>query len=317
MKLGEALVKAGLITKQQLNLVLERQVVFGGRIGTNLLELRILNEEEFTKFLSKYYKLPVVTKEMIASIPEEALHSISKELIEKYRILPLKKEGKKLRVAMLNASDLQEVDELSFLTGFNIIPYAIAELRLIYALEKYYGIKTDPRYIRYTDRFKLETEGVDSTDRISKIALTKVNDAKEIAEILLRLTYKIAERGAIFSISGEKVIPLKARGLNIEGLVIIEGELPIFSEVIKSRSFYRGPVHDTQSNAPLIKILSGTPQDALVMPVAIREEVVALIYIDNGNDSVLDANVVYLSRLASLASLAFDLLMLKKKILEF
>jgi len=133
MKLGEALVKEGLITRQELNLALERQVTFGGRIGTNLLELRILNEEEFINFLSRYFKLPVTTNEIIVSLPEEVLNSISKEIIEKYKILPLKKDGKKLHVAMLNAYDLREVDELSFVTGCDVIPYAITELRLLYS----------------------------------------------------------------------------------------------------------------------------------------------------------------------------------------
>lgn len=114
MKLGESLVKEGLITRQELNIALERQVTFGGRIGTNLLELRIINEEEFITFLSKYFKLAVATNEVIVSIPEEVLNSVSREIIEKYKILPIKKDGKKLHVAMLNAYDLREVDELSF-----------------------------------------------------------------------------------------------------------------------------------------------------------------------------------------------------------
>jgi len=158
MKLGEALVKEGLITRQELNIALERQVTFGGRIGTNLLELRVLDEEGFINFLSRYFKLPVATNDIIVSLPEEVLNSISREIIEKYKIFPLKKEGKKLHVAMLNAYDLEEVDELSFVMGCDIIPYAISELRLLYALEKYYGIKTDPRYIKFLDRFNPDTE---------------------------------------------------------------------------------------------------------------------------------------------------------------
>ena len=96
MKLGEALLCRGLITKQQLNLALERQVVFGGRIGTNLLELRILSEEELTRFIGDYFRLPYVSQEVIDSIPKNVLCSISKEMVKKYKILPLRKEGKKL-----------------------------------------------------------------------------------------------------------------------------------------------------------------------------------------------------------------------------
>jgi hypothetical protein len=315
IKLGEALVEAGLITRQELNLALERQVTFGGSIGTNLLELRILNEEEFTNFLSKYFKVPAVTNEMITSIPEEALHSISKEIVEKYKILPLKKELKRLHFAMLNPKNVEMIDELRFMTGLDIIPYVIAELRLFYALEKYYGIKTDRRYIRYLDRYKIETEVTDSIDRI-KLNLTKVNNAEEVAETLLRAASTIANRVAIFIIKDGQIIPWKARGLDTEGFKMLKEEHSIFSEVIKSKNFYRGPLHDMQGNAPLIKVLSGTPQDVLITPIAIRENVVALLYIDNGNESVLDANVIYLSKLASMASIALEILKLKEKISE-
>ncbi len=57
MKLGEALVKETLITRQQLDQALMRQIQFGGRIGTNLLELRYLEEEDLSKFLGKYFRL--------------------------------------------------------------------------------------------------------------------------------------------------------------------------------------------------------------------------------------------------------------------
>jgi len=98
MKLGEVLVKEGIITQQQLNLVLERQVQFGGRLGTNILELRLVSEDRFTKFLSHYFKVPAATSDKIASISEEVLHLIKRDLIERYKVLPLDIRGKRLQV---------------------------------------------------------------------------------------------------------------------------------------------------------------------------------------------------------------------------
>jgi hypothetical protein len=314
MKLGEALVKRYLITKQQLNLALERQVTFGGRIGTNLLELRIINESEFSKFLSEYFKLPVVTNEIMGSIPKKVLCSVSKDIVEKYKILPISKEGKKLHVAMLNANNLEEVDELSFVTGFHIIPYAITEFRLFYALGKYYGIKTDTRYIRFIDRFDPEIEVTDSIDKV-KIALSKVENADRIAEIILRLARTTALRVAIFKISEGKIAAWKSIGFSTEGL-LMKDKMSILSEVAGSRQFYRGPLQNSESNAPLIKVLSGLPQDILVFPLAVREKVIAILYIDNGNDSVLDSNVFYIYKLASMASLAFEILALREQLLQ-
>ena len=63
-------------------------------------------------------------------------------------------------------------------------------------------------------------------------------------------------------------------------------------------------------------MLSGAPQDALILPIILRERIIALLYVDNGNASVLNANVGFLSMLASMAAIAFEIIILKKRILD-
>jgi len=316
MKVGEGLVKEGLITRQQLELALQRQVQFGGRIGTNLLELRIVGEDELTKFLSRYFRVPPASPELITSVEEESLSAVSKEIVEKYKILPLKKERNRLHTAVLNPRDIKEIDELRFITGLDIIPYVITELRLLYALEKYYGIKREMRYISVTDRFDTEKKPEeDSIDKI-KAAFANVKETEEIAGILIQAAYKVAARVGVFIIKGKKITGWKGRGLSVDGFAVTEDEFSIFSDVLKRRSHYRGPVLKIKGNEPLIKLLGGTPQDALLMPIDIRERMVAMFYVDNGNTSVLNANVGFLSKLASLAGLAFEMMITRKKIME-
>lgn len=317
MKLGEALVKEGLITPAQLRMALERQVIFGGRIGTNLVELGILKEEELLHFLSKYFRLPAVPLKELNSVPEDVIASLKKETVEKHRLVPFRKEKNRLHVAMLNPKDIKVIDELRFTTGFDIIPYVITELRLLFALEKYYGIKRELRYINITEREGLEQEEI-TEESINKIkeAFAQVRDRDEVGAILLNEAKRIAERAALFLIKDAKVTGWKAKGLNIEGFELPEEETSIFSEVLRTKNYYRGPVLRIKGNEPLIKLLGGTPQDALLLPVNIRERVVLIIYIDNGNDSVLNANISYLIRITAMAALAFEILILKKRIME-
>lgn len=316
MKLGEALVKEALITRQQLELALKRQTQFGGKIGTNLIESGFIEEEDLSKFLSTYFKVPSVKANQVNAIPEEVINTVSKEIIEKYRILPFKKERNRLHIAVLNPKDIKAIDELRFITGYDVIPYAITELRLIYTLEKYYGIKRDIRFISLTDRFTTENVKEDiSIDNIKK-AFTDVKDTEDVAGILLNEIFKIAPRIAIFTVKGEKLIGWKARGLDIKNFVISENESPIFAEVLRTKTNYRGPIINIKQNESLIKILSGTPQDVLILPIAIREKVIAIVYIDNGNNAVLNANVGYISMLTSMAAIAFEILILKKRILD-
>jgi hypothetical protein len=316
MRVGEALIREGLITRQQLDLALQRQVQFGGRIGTNFVELKILSEEELTKFLGRYFRVPPVLPEMLASLEEEVLSAVSTEIVEKYKILPFRKDRSRLHAAVLNPRDLKAIDELRFVTGYDIIPYVITELRLLYALEKYYGIKRELRYISVVDRFDPEAKvEVDSIDKI-KAAFVAVGETEEIAGILIQAAYKIAERVAVFIIKGGKIAGWKARGLSVEGFSTTDKEISIFSDVLKRGSHYRGPVLNIKGNEALIKALSGTPQDALLMPITIRDKAVALFYVDNGNRSVLNANVGYLSKLAAMAGVAFEMMILRKKIME-
>lgn len=316
MKLGEALVKEALITRQQLELALKRQTQFGGKIGTNLVESGFIEEEDLSKFLSTYFKVPSVKANQVNTIPEEVINTVSKEIIEKYRILPFKKERNRLHIAMLNPKNIKEIDELRFITGYDIIPYAITELRLIHTLEKYYGIKRDIRFISLTDRFTTENVKEEISIENIKKAFTDIKDTEDVAGILLNEISKIAPRIAIFTVKGEKLIGWKARGLDINNFVISKNESPIFSEVIRTKTNYRGPIINIKQNESLIKILSGTPQDVLILPITIREKVIATVYIDNGNNAVLNANVGYISMLTSMAAIAFEILILKKRILD-
>jgi len=316
MKLGEALIKEALITGQQLDQALKRQVQFGGRIGTNLVELRFLEEEELSKFLGKYFKLSAASPDMLNDIPEDVTGSISREIIDKYKILPFKKERNRVHTAMLNPKDIKEIDELRFVTGFDIIPYAITELRLVYAHEKYYGIKRDVRYISLKDRFDPDAKVEETSVNKIKIAFAEVKETEDIAGILINETYKVARRVALFTVKGGNIIGWKARGLDIDKFSIQGKDSPVFSEVLRSRSNYRGPVLNIKGNASFTKILLGTPQDSLILPINIREKTIALLYADNGNASVLNANVGLLSMLVSMAAIAFEILILKKRILD-
>jgi hypothetical protein len=317
MKLGEALVRESLITKEQLKQALERQVMFGGRIGTNLVELKVLREEELLKFLGKYFRVNPVGSEMLTSIPEDVLSSIEKTVVEKYRILPFRKERKRLYVAMLNPNNVAEIDELRFLTGYDIIPYVITELRLLFALEKYYGLKPELRFISLTDPFAetAEPEEKDAVESIKR-AFTEVRDVEEIAGILFKEAHKIATRTALFTVKGEMIRGWKARGLTIDGFETIANEPSIFSDVLATKSHFRGPLLRIKGNEAMIEILSGTPQDSLLMPIIVRDRAVMLLYADNGIHSVLNANIGYLSRLASMAAVAFEIIILRKRILD-
>jgi type II secretory ATPase GspE/PulE/Tfp pilus assembly ATPase PilB-like protein len=98
--------------------------------------------------------LPCATTEQLISVTPDVIRLVPKELAEKYMIIPLSREKKRLTLAMLDPSDLSVIDEISFVTGYFIIPVIAPELRLLQALEKHYDIKRNPRFIQIADRSK-------------------------------------------------------------------------------------------------------------------------------------------------------------------
>ena len=323
MKLGEALVKASLITREHLRLALERQVIFGGRIGTNLVELKVIKETELVSFLSKYLKVPAVDPSKLVSIDEETISCISKEMAEKYKVVPFRKDRNRLHVALLDPRSMAAVDELRFITGYDIIPYVTSELRLLYALEKYYGLERDLRYISIfgKDGEQVEEKPKDGEENKKELAKIKesfanAKDRDEIIGLLLNETKKISSRAAIFILKGDKVAGWKARGMNAENLEFKLEPSSIFAEVMNKASYYRGPLMKIPGNASLISILSGTPQDCCMIPIQLRDRIIAFLYVDNGNNSVLDAGLNYIHTMVTMASYGFEISIIRKKILD-
>lgn len=147
MRLGEAMVKEGLITNELLGKALERQIIFGGRLGTNLVEMGAVHEETLARFLGKMFGIPYAAPERFNSVPQDVLDSFPKELAVKYTAFPINKERNWLHLAMKDPNDIAILDELSFVVGLNIKPYIASEIRIAYAHEKYYGVKRDLRYV--------------------------------------------------------------------------------------------------------------------------------------------------------------------------
>jgi hypothetical protein len=323
MKLGEALVKESLITREHLRLALERQVIFGGRIGTNLVELKVIKETELVSFLSKYLKVPAVDPSKLVSIDTETISCISRGMADKYKVVPFQKDRNRLHVALLDPRSMAAVDELRFITGYDILPYVTSELRLLYALEKYYDLERDLRYISIfgKDGEQVEEKPKDGEENKKQIAKIKeefanAKDRDEIIGLLLNETKKISSRAAVFILKGDRVAGWKARGMNAENIDFKVEAASIFTEVINRTSYYRGPLLKIPGNTPLISILSGTPQDCCMIPIQLRDRIIAFLYVDNGNNSVLDAGLNYIHTMATMASYSFEISIIRKKILD-
>jgi len=158
LRLGETMVKEGIISNDMLARALERQIIFGGRLGTNLVEMGAITEEQLAMFLSKALRVPYADPGCFEDVPQEVRDAVPAEIVEKYTCFPIKRERGRVHIAMKDPNDIPLVDELRFIIGLDIRPYIASEIRIVYALEKYYGIKRDLRYISMLDDEKGKVE---------------------------------------------------------------------------------------------------------------------------------------------------------------
>jgi type IV pilus assembly protein PilB len=138
LKIGELLVKEGLINQQALEKALQEQKTSGYRVGYNLVKLGFVNEVELTRMLARQYRMPAVDLTNFEVDPRIA-KLIPSELAQRHLVLPLKREGRTLTVAMADPSDLGVIDDLKFITRYDIFPVIAGEYTLRNAVDKYYG----------------------------------------------------------------------------------------------------------------------------------------------------------------------------------
>ncbi len=146
-ELGQMLVQEKLITEGQLKEAVYNQVIFGGKLGTNLLELGYIDEEILARFLARQHRVKSIRLEDLSKIHPSVLKLLPRKLVEKYQAVPVQLDGKKLYVVMSNPSEMGALSELSFVTGKVIVPLVLPEVRIFELLNRCYGIGRELRYI--------------------------------------------------------------------------------------------------------------------------------------------------------------------------
>jgi hypothetical protein len=151
MKLGEVLLGKRLLTTAKVEQALQAQALLGGRLGTNLVELGILDLETLTSALSMQSGVPAAQQEQFERIRPAALALLPASFAGKHSALPLgllRGSDKLLVVALRDPHDFAAIEELQYATGKRITATVAPELRIFFYLEKCYRIPRKPRYLR-------------------------------------------------------------------------------------------------------------------------------------------------------------------------
>jgi type IV pilus assembly protein PilB len=139
-KLGEMLISHQIITDEQLRQALTLQKREGGRLGTSLVKLGYVSEDKLVAFLSKQFGVPAIN---LADYPIDAsvVKLIPVEIARKYVIMPVARVGATLTIAMTDPSNVFAIDDVKFMTGYNVEVAVASESGIVTSIANYYGGK--------------------------------------------------------------------------------------------------------------------------------------------------------------------------------
>jgi type IV pilus assembly protein PilB len=137
-RLGDLLVKEKVITQEQLEAALKTQKETNARLGSVLVKLGYMSDDDVTNFLSRQYGVPAINLSYFEVDPS-VVKLIPQETAKRYQILPLSRVGASLTIAMVDPTNVFAMDDIKFMTGFNIEPVVASESAIMEGIEKAYG----------------------------------------------------------------------------------------------------------------------------------------------------------------------------------
>jgi hypothetical protein len=336
VKLGEYLIKNGKLTTDQLATVLERQLTMGGRLGTNLIEMGFLTEEELSDFLSKKLDIPAVSAEEIESVDEEVLKLIPPDMAQRHFAVPFRREKNTLHVAMLDPKDFDAVQELGFISNCAIRPYIAPEARIHYILERHYRVERKLRYISILaaeksamgqkegspNRRLSNSEEIKAGLETAKQDLVHANNREDVTTIVLKHLSLILDRAVFFVVKRGMIGGWMSFTPEVDNQALRNFEMPatapsLFKEALDKGQPYVGPFLPSEPNRSLAALLGNPPpKEVLICPLFVKDQPVALLYGDNALTGSKLAHLPQITSLAALGSLALELILIKRKILE-
>jgi type IV pilus assembly protein PilB len=185
VKLGEMLIKAGLLTPQKLQEALEYQKTNGGKLGLNLVKLGFVKEEDITRVLSQQYGVPAVNLAKV-EVEDPVVKLIPSEVAQKYLIMPISRTGATLTIAMVDPTNVFAMDDIKFMTGYNVEPVVASEVAIKESIDRYYGSIHALELKKVMDEMAQEEsdQNLELLDDEQEVDLAKLEAATEEAPVV-------------------------------------------------------------------------------------------------------------------------------------
>src|SRR5271166_1174106 len=233
-RLGDLLVKEKIITPEQLEQATKAQKEQNCRLGSALVKLGFLTDEDVTNFLSRQYGVPAINLSYF-EIDPAVVKLIPFETAKRYQILPLSRVGASLTIAMVDPTNVFAMDDIKFMTGFNIEPVVASESSILAGIEKSYGgpkekeedLETVMQSMQEMNESDVELQAEEQQMELSQ--LEKAADEAPVVKLVNLVLTDAVKRGAsdIHIEPYEKEVRVRFR---IDGIL-----MPVMSPPLKLR----------------------------------------------------------------------------------
>jgi len=199
-RLGDLLVKEKVITPEQLEQATKLQKETHVRLASALVKLGFLSDEDVTNFLSRQYGVPAINLSYF-EIDPAVVKLIPYETAKRYQILPLSRVGASLTIAMVDPTNVFAMDDIKFMTGFNIEPVVASESSIVEGIDKAYGTSKEEELEQvmqsmneFGDAGDIEVQA--ETEELALKELEKAADEAPIVKLVNLVLTDAVKRGA-------------------------------------------------------------------------------------------------------------------------
>lgn len=271
LRIGELLVKNGLITMEQLARAVEEQKKHGGRLGGILIRMGFLSEKTLVDFMSRQFKIRTLELGKV-EIQPELIKLVPASLAKKFLLIPVQRVGATLTVAMSDPTQLVALDDIKFMTGYNIEPVLVSEGELLEAIRRYYGgkgLESGPTVMEAKDYLAHEEEhdeapGLDQEEESAISGFTE-EDFESLVNVAVENVEVVEDaRDEVLTLEVDAPIVRLVNGILIKAIRLGVSDIHIEPYEKSFRVRYR---------------LDGVLRKAMGLPLKIRNAVISRIKI--------------------------------------
>lgn len=339
MRIGEALVRDGVITQAELDDALRVQIQAGGKLGTLLVQLGYLEQKKLYEYLARRFagahifapgEEPRVAADAVAALP--------KKIAEHYQIVPMMIDAKTIHVLLLDPTRLPALSAVKSATKRHVVPHVVSEDVLDVLLLKHYGVTPKKKQVVRRGAIELKSTELDDdlpiadaadlleeivdepaldldvksaiapvTADLARAAIQRAMSDEQIATALLGATIGVFHRAALFRLNGAVLTAWDAAGDGVSRRAFEKVQLAVtarsvFGVALSGRTPFLGSVARTEENVTAFATIGwGMPRSAFAMGLW-KAGPIALLYADNGPDSQMSVNVNGIIDLAARAA---------------